>query len=317
LKKQPEKLPHARGVDKTRLAQGGFVIGILIDSSTRVIFQGITGREGSFHARACRAYGTCVVAGVTPGKGGQRFDGEIPVFDRVIDAREAHGANAACIFVPPAYAADAIIEAADAGIELVICITEGVPVHDMMRVRSYLCGRPTMLIGPNSPGIITPGACKIGIMPGHIHRPGPVGIISRSGTLTYEAVHQLSQLGIGQSTCAGIGGDQIVGTSFFDLLKLFRDDPGTAAVVIIGEIGGSAEEEAAEYIRSEFNKPVAGFIAGRTAPPGRRMGHAGAIAGGTQGTAAGKAAMWKEAGVHVVESPAAIGETVARMLGFL
>ncbi len=288
---------------------------ILADKNTRVVFQGITGSEGSFHARQCVQYGTNVVAGVTPGKGGQLFDESVPVYNRVIDAREKEGANASCIFVPPAFAADAIIEAVDAGIDLVVCITEGIPVLDMTKIKHYVDSTETVLIGPNCPGLISPDQCKIGIMPGRIHMPGPVGVISRSGTLTYEAVHQLTRLGIGQSTCVGIGGDQIVGTSFTDLLKRFQNDPETEAVVIIGEIGGTAEEEAAEYIENRFTKPVAGFIAGQTAPPGRRMGHAGAIISGGKGTAAEKMAAWEKAGIHVERNPAKIGETVAALLG--
>jgi len=288
---------------------------VLIDKSTRVVFQGITGSEGSFHARQCMEYGTRVVAGVTPGKGGQLFDDTIPVYNRVIDAREKEGANASCIFVPPAFAADAIIEAVAAELDLVVCITEGIPVLDMVRVKKYLAGKKTTLIGPNCPGLISPGKCKIGIMPGHIHKEGPVGVISRSGTLTYEAVHQLTQRGIGQSTCIGIGGDQIVGSYYIDLLKLFLDDQETSAVVLIGEIGGTAEEEAAEYIKAAFTKPVVGFIAGQTAPPGRRMGHAGAIISGGKGTAAEKMAAWRSAGIHVQSNPAQIGETVAEVLG--
>jgi succinyl-CoA synthetase alpha subunit len=288
---------------------------ILADKNTRVVFQGITGSEGSFHARQCIRYGTNVVAGVTPGKGGQLFDDTIPVYNRVIDAREKEGANASCIFVPPAFAADAIIESVDAGMELVVCITEGIPVLDMTKIKHYVDNTETVLIGPNCPGLISPDQCKIGIMPGRIHMPGPVGVISRSGTLTYEAVHQLTRLGIGQSTCIGIGGDQIVGTSFTDLLIRFQDDRETEAVVIIGEIGGTAEEEAAEYIQNGFTKPVAGFIAGQTAPPGRRMGHAGAIISGGKGTAAEKMAAWEKAGIHVQKNPAKIGETVAALLG--
>ncbi len=288
---------------------------ILVDKSTRVVVQGITGSEGSFHAKACMEYGTRVVAGVTPGKGGQTFDGAVPVYNRVIDARDKEGANAACIFVPAAFAADAIIEAVDAELDLVVCITEGVPVLDMVRVKKYLSGKKTVLIGPNCPGIISPGKCKIGIMPGRIHTPGPVGLISRSGTLTYEAVNQMSLLGIGQSTCIGIGGDQIVGTSYVDLLQRFNNDAETEAVVIIGEIGGTAEEEAADYIKETMDKPVVGFIAGQTAPPGRRMGHAGAIIAGGKGTAAEKMAAWEQAGIHVQSNPAKIGETVAQVLG--
>jgi succinyl-CoA synthetase alpha subunit len=287
---------------------------ILIDKNTRVVFQGITGSEGSFHAKQCMEYGTSVVAGVTPGKGGQMFEEKAPIFNRVIDAKEKEGANAACIFVPPAFAADAIIEAIDAGLDLVVCITEGIPVLDMVRVKKYLIGKKTRLIGPNCPGLISPGKCKIGIMPGFIHREGSIGLISRSGTLTYEVVWQLTNRGIGQSTCIGIGGDPIVGSNFMDLLPLFNDDSQTEAVVIIGEIGGTAEEEAAAYIKASFKKPVFGFIAGQTAPPGRRMGHAGAIISGGTGTAAEKNAAWKAAGIHVETNPAMIGALVASVL---
>jgi succinyl-CoA synthetase alpha subunit len=287
---------------------------ILIDKNTRVVFQGITGSEGSFHARQCMEYGTSVVAGVTPGKGGQTFEEKAPIFNRVIDAVEKEGANAACIFVPPAFAADAIIEAIDAAVDLVVCITEGIPVLDMVKVKRYLAGKKTRLIGPNCPGLISPGKCKIGIMPGFIHREGSIGLISRSGTLTYEVVWQLTNRGIGQSTCIGIGGDPIVGSNFMDLLPLFNDDPQTEAVVIIGEIGGTAEEEAAAYIKASFKKPVFGFIAGQTAPPGRRMGHAGAIISGGTGTAAEKNAAWKAAGIHVETNPAMIGALVASVL---
>ena len=287
---------------------------ILIDKNTRVVFQGITGSEGSFHAKQCMEYGTSVVAGVTPGKGGQKFEEKAPIFNRVIDAKEKEGANAACIFVPPAFAADAIIEAIDAGLDLVVCITEGIPVLDMVKVKKYLAGKKTRLIGPNCPGLISPGKCKIGIMPGFIHREGSIGLISRSGTLTYEVVWQLTNRGIGQSTCIGIGGDPIVGSNFMDLLPLFNDDPQTEAVVIIGEIGGTAEEEAAAYIKAGFKKPVFGFIAGQTAPPGRRMGHAGAIISGGKGTAAEKNAAWKAAGIHVETNPAMIGAMVASVL---
>ena len=287
---------------------------ILIDNNTRVVFQGITGNEGSFHARQCMEYGTSVVAGVTPGKGGQKFEETVPIFNRVIDAKEKEGANASCIFVPPAFASDAIIEAIDAGVDLVICITEGIPVLDMVKVKKYLMGKKTRLIGPNCPGLISPGKCKIGIMPGFIHREGSIGLISRSGTLTYEVVWQLTNRGIGQSTCIGIGGDPIVGSNFMDLLPLFNDDSQTEAVVIIGEIGGTAEEEAAAYIKASFKKPVFGFIAGQTAPPGRRMGHAGAIISGGTGTAAEKNAAWQAAGIHVETNPAMIGALVASVL---
>lgn len=279
-----------------------------------MVVQGITGREGSFHAQRCREYGTQVVAGVTPGKGGTVHEG-IPVFHTVAEAFAKEGANTSLIFVPPPAAADAVMEAADAGIELIVCITEGIPTLDMVRVRAFLAGRRSRLIGPNCPGLISPGTAKVGIMPGHIHRPGPVGVVSRSGTLTYEAVHQLSRRGIGQSTCVGIGGDPIIGTSFVDCLRLFADDPETAAVVLIGEIGGTAEEEAAAFIGRGFGKPVVSFIAGQTAPPGRRMGHAGAIIAGGHGTAAEKMEALTRAGVTVVRSPAEIGASVARVLG--
>ena len=261
---------------------------ILVDKSTRLLVQGITGSSGAFHAKGCIEYGTNVVAGVTPGRGGQKFEGKIPVFDTVYEARQQTCCNVTMIFVPAAFAADAILEAADAGVELIVCITEGIPVMDMMRVRTVLNEKKSRLIGPNCPGIITPGACKIGIMPGYIHKPGKFGVISRSGTLTCEAVWQLTQRGYGQSTCIGIGGDPINGTSHLDAIKLFSEDPETNALVLIGEIGGSAEEEAAFWIKEHYKKPVAAFIAGVTAPPGRRMGHAGAIVSGGKGTAAGK-----------------------------
>lgn len=276
--------------------------------------QGITGREGSFHAAQCRSYGTQVVAGVTPGKGGSRHDG-LPVYNTVREAAVREGANASVIFVPPPFAADAILEAADAGLELVVCITEGIPARDMLQVCNFVRGGKTRLIGPNCPGIISPGQCKIGIMPGHIHRPGRVGCISRSGTLTYEAVDQLTSRGIGQSTCIGIGGDPLIGTGFIDALEAFEKDPDTDGVVLIGEIGGSAEEEAAEYIRDHFRKPVVGFIAGQTAPPGRRMGHAGAIISQGKGTAAEKMETMRRCGVRVLESPARIGAAMEEALG--
>ncbi len=287
---------------------------IWVDSTTRVVVQGITGREGSFHAAQCRSYGTQVVAGVTPGKGGSRHNG-LPVYNTVREAVAEEEANASVIFVPPPFAADAILEAADADLDLVVCITEGIPARDMLQVCSFLRGRKTRLIGPNCPGIISPGQCKIGIMPGHIHRPGRVGCISRSGTLTYEAVDQLSSRGIGQSTCIGIGGDPLIGTGFIDVLQAFAKDPDTDAVVLIGEIGGSAEEEAAEYIRDHFRKPVVGFIAGQTAPPGRRMGHAGAIISQGKGTAAEKMETMRRCGVRVLESPAQIGAAMEEALG--
>jgi succinyl-CoA synthetase alpha subunit len=289
-------------------------VAIWVDEKTRLVVQGITGREGQFHALGCRDYGTQVVAGVTPGKGGQAVEG-IPVFDSVAEAREATGCNASMVFVPPPFAADAIMEAADAGVELVVCITEGIPVRDMLKVKAFLKGWPTRLLGPNCPGIISPGLGKIGIMPGHIHQRGPVGVVSRSGTLTYEAVWQLSNVGLGQSTCVGIGGDPIHGTSFIDVLEGFADDSQTEAVILIGEIGGSAEEEAAAWIQERFDRPVVGFIAGRTAPPGRRMGHAGAIVAGGKGTAKEKMQALAAAGIAVVESPAELGSTVARALG--
>ncbi|MBX3027560.1 succinate--CoA ligase subunit alpha [bacterium] len=286
---------------------------VLVNKHTRVLTQGITGATGQFHTKACKEYGTQMVAGVTPGKGGTAFEG-IPIFDTVAQAVSATGANASVIYVPPPFAADAIMEAADAGIPLVICITEGIPVLDMMRVKRFLEGRPTRLIGPNCPGIITPGECKIGIMPGYIHTPGRVGVVSRSGTLTYEAVHQLTQAGHGQSTCIGIGGDPINGTNFVDALRLFQDDPDTDAVIVIGEIGGAAEESAAEFIRDHMDKPVVAFVAGQTAPPGRRMGHAGAIIAGGRGTAADKIASFEAAGVRVARNPAEMGATMVALL---
>jgi succinyl-CoA synthetase alpha subunit len=287
---------------------------IWLTRETKLVVQGITGKEGKFHALGCRDYGTQVVAGVTPGKGGDAVEG-IPVFDSVEQARAATGANATLVFVPPPFAADAICEAADAGIELIVAVTEGIPVADMLRVKRFLAGKSVRLIGPNCPGIITPGQAKIGIMPGHIHRPGKVGIVSRSGTLTYEAVWQVTGLGLGQSTCVGIGGDPLNGTSFLDVLKAFKDDPDTEAVIMIGEIGGDAEENAAAWIGEHFDRPVVGFIAGRTAPPGRRMGHAGAIVSGGKGTAAAKMEAMRAAGIHVCESPADLGSTVAKALG--
>ena len=287
---------------------------ILIDQNTRLVVQGITGGEGSFHTQQMIEYGTKVVAGVTPGKGGQKFDGKIPVFNTVAEAVDSEGANASVVFVPPAFAADAIMEAADAGVDLVVCISEGIPALDMVKVFYYLKNRKTRLIGPNCPGIISPGKCKVGIMPGFIHREGNVGVVSRSGTLTYEAVHQLTQLGIGQSTCIGIGGDPVIGTNFVDALELFEKDAETAAVVLIGEIGGTAEEEAAAYVKDHVTKPVVSFIAGRTAPPGRRMGHAGAIISEGHGTAAEKMAALQAAGISVVQSPAEIGQTVKKVL---
>ncbi len=292
---------------------------IWVGRDTRLAVQGLTGREGTFHALACRDYGTQVVAGVTPGKGGTTHEG-IPVFDTMAQAVADTGANATMIFVPPPFAADAVVEAAAAGVGVVVCITEGIPTNDMIRVKAYLAGREregtaVRLIGPNCPGLITPGECKIGIMPGRIHRPGTIGVVSRSGTLTYEAVDQLTQLGLGQSTVIGIGGDPVNGTSFVDCLRAFADDAGTEAVVLIGEIGGMAEEEAACFVAGHFAKPVVAFIAGRTAPPGRRMGHAGAIIAGGRGTAAEKIKALEAAAIHVVASPADIGSKMKEVLG--
>jgi succinyl-CoA synthetase alpha subunit len=286
---------------------------ILVNKHTRVLTQGITGATGQFHTKACKEYGTQMVAGVTPGKGGTGYEG-IPIFDTVQRAVKETGANGTVIYVPPAFAADAILEAADAGIPLIICITEGVPVRDMVKVKRYLDGHSSQLLGPNCPGTITPGECKIGIMPGHIHKPGTIGVVSRSGTLTYEAVDQLTRLGLGQSTCVGIGGDPVHGFEFGDVLKMFNEDPGTEAVVMIGEIGGSAEEEAAAWIQANMKKPVAGFIAGQTAPPGKRMGHAGAIISGGKGTAKEKIDAMKQAGIRMASSPASIGRTVQEAL---
>jgi succinyl-CoA synthetase alpha subunit len=288
-------------------------VSILVNKDTKVVTQGITGSTGQFHTRACKEYGTQMVAGVTPGKGGTDFEG-IPIFDTVSQAVTATGANVSVIYVPPPFAADAIMEAAEAGLELVVCITEGIPVLDMVRVKRYLDTRPTRLIGPNCPGVITPGECKIGIMPGYIHEPGRIGIVSRSGTLTYEAVHQVTQLGMGQSTCVGIGGDPIAGTGFIDVLRMFQDDPGTDGVIMIGEIGGAAEEQAAEFVKLHMTKPVVGFIAGQTAPAGKRMGHAGAIIAGGKGTAADKLKAFQAAGIQVAKSPAELGSTMKAAL---
>jgi succinyl-CoA synthetase alpha subunit len=289
-------------------------VSILIDKETRLVVQGITGREGSFHTRQCVDYGSNVVAGVTPGKGGQNLDG-IPVFNTIQGAVESTGANASLIFVPSPFAADAIMESAAAGIGLVICITEGIPILDMLKVVQFLKRRNCRLIGPNCPGVISPGRCKAGIMPGQIHKEGPIGVVSRSGTLTYEVVHQLTLNGLGQSTCIGIGGDPIIGSSFVDLLKQFEEDPETQGVVLIGEIGGSDEEAAAEYIKHDFNKPVLGFVAGLTAPPGKRMGHAGAIISGSGGTAGHKIAAMREGGIHVVEHLGELGRQARDLFG--
>jgi succinyl-CoA synthetase alpha subunit len=287
---------------------------ILVDKNTRLLVQGITGKAGGFHAKSCMEYATNVVAGVTPGRGGETFEGKVPVYNTASEARKQTGCNATMIFVPAAGAADSILEAADAGIELIVCITEGIPVIDMMRAKVGLRDKKVRLIGPNCPGIITPGQCKIGIMPGYIHKPGKVGVISRSGTLTYEAVWQLTTRGIGQSTCIGIGGDPINGTSHTDAVKLFNDDPETEAIILIGEIGGTAEEEAAEYIAKHVKKPVAAFIAGATAPPGRRMGHAGAIVSGGKGTAEGKIKALEAAGIAVARTPAEMADTLIKRM---
>jgi succinyl-CoA synthetase alpha subunit len=286
---------------------------ILVDKNTRVLTQGITGSTGQFHTHACKEYGTQMVAGVTPGKGGADFEG-IPIFDTVEQAVRATGANASVIYVPPPFAADAILEAVDAGVALVVCITEGIPIADMVRVKRVMLDKPTRLIGPNCPGVITPEECKIGIMPGYIHKKGSIGVVSRSGTLTYEAVHQLTGLGLGQSTCVGIGGDPVKGMDFIDVLRLFQDDPETTGMIMIGEIGGSAEEQAAEFVKQYVKKPVAGFIGGQTAPKGKRMGHAGAIISGGQGTAADKIKAFEVAGIRVAKSPAELGATMKTAL---
>jgi succinyl-CoA synthetase alpha subunit len=289
-------------------------VAVLLDKQTRLCVQGLTGREGTFHAKQAAAYGTTVVGGVTPGKGGTTHEGW-PVFNSVHDAVRETGANASVVFVPPPFAADAVMEATDAGIPLVVCITEGIPVVDMLRAFTFMEGKGTRLVGPNCPGIITAGQAKAGIIPGHICKEGRIGIVSKSGTLTYEAIHQLTRVGMGQTTCIGIGGDPLIGTTFIDALRLFAADPDTDAVIMIGEIGGTAEQEAADYIAREFTKPVVGFIAGQTAPPGRRMGHAGAIIAGGQGTAAEKMDALTKAGVHVVKSPADMGTRMRTVLG--
>lgn len=288
---------------------------ILIDKNTRILVQGITGKHGSFHAEGCMAYGSNIVAGVTPGKGGTKFMDKVPIFNSVAEAKEKTGAAVSMLFVPPAFAADAIAEAVDADLDLIVAITEGIPVNDMMKVKQFMKGKRTRLIGPNCPGVITPGQCKIGIMPGHIHKPGSVGVLSRSGTLTYEAVYQLTQRGIGQSSCVGIGGDPVNGTNFIDMLDLFNKDPGTEAVIMIGEIGGSAEENAATWIKANMKKPVVAFIAGSAAPPGRRMGHAGAIISGGKGTAKAKFDALEAAGVTISRTPAELGSTLAKRIG--
>jgi succinyl-CoA synthetase alpha subunit len=288
---------------------------ILINKDTLILVQGITGKHGSFHAEGCMAYGSKIVAGVTPGKGGTKFQDKVPIFDSVADAKKQTGAAVSMLFVPPAFAADAIAEGVDAELDLIVAITEGIPVNDMIKVKQYMKGKKTRLIGPNCPGVITPGECKIGIMPGHIHKPGRVGVLSRSGTLTYEAVFQLTQLGIGQSTCVGIGGDPVNGTNFIDMLDLYNKDPGTDAVIMIGEIGGTAEENAAAWIKANMKKPVVAFIAGSAAPPGRRMGHAGAIISGGKGTAKAKFEALEAAGVTISRSPSDLGTSLAKRIG--
>ncbi|MCO5142873.1 MAG: succinate--CoA ligase subunit alpha [Oligoflexia bacterium] len=288
---------------------------ILVNKDTKILVQGITGKHGSFHAEQCLAYGSKIVAGVTPGKGGTKFQDKVPIFNSVAEAKEKTGATVSMLFVPPAFAADAIAESVDAGLDLIVAITEGIPVNDMLKVKQFMKGKKTRLIGPNCPGVITPDECKIGIMPGHIHKKGSVGVLSRSGTLTYEAVYQLTQRGIGQSSCVGIGGDPVNGTNFIDVLDLFNRDPETEAVIMIGEIGGSAEENAADWIKANMKKPVVAFIAGSAAPPGRRMGHAGAIISGGKGTAQAKFDALEKAGVTICRTPADLGSTLAKRIG--